>query len=519
MDDEMMPNNSEQKKLELFDDVFDPNRENRLCVSLSDIHLTDGSVGLQNLGIENWEAFYVGLSARCKRNDIKEVTFILDGDVVDMIRSSKWAENEIYPWQRDQAKEFSRIVNEIIQDIVEKKHKNFFQWLQELPQNLERDTHVKADDVKIVILLGNHDKELYCDQKALTYFYEKGLGKPLDKISDEERHWLGRMYGDETMFADKTIAPYFPFYYGDRGFRFFTTHGHWRDNDNSRKIKAAEGLPGWSSADGWQNEVWQQLKFSPFFLPCFGDTVAAGVLSTFICKVKTRLLEHGYHDKRLMTILDELDLYRPTYKALTRIIDETNSMRAKKCDHTAIQIIENTLFECVIDWLSWDFTYESSPLLRRLGLKIAKCILKLMKLIGFGLEIKSMVTLVKMMMPGGDLDKGIPFEVLQGFPAFLPEYREYGFQIHGEGHTHQPLEEEPRFDTKNPTTYINFGTWRDQIIGRKNSGYRRRGVLRVFYILDLKGNNDVTTEGERTFNYYTDDIIKWSDKSDALSER
>ena len=61
-------------------------------------------------------------------------------------------------------------------------------------------------------------------------------------------------------------------------FRFFTTHGQWRDANNCRQIKAQNGKPGWKAANGWRLKTWQQLKFSPFIEPCFGDTVAAGVL-------------------------------------------------------------------------------------------------------------------------------------------------------------------------------------------------------------------------------------------------
>ena len=49
-------------------------------------------MGFQNLGKEIWGSFYTGISARCRRYAIHELTFVLDGDVVDMIRTSKWAE-------------------------------------------------------------------------------------------------------------------------------------------------------------------------------------------------------------------------------------------------------------------------------------------------------------------------------------------------------------------------------------------------------------------------------------------
>ena len=491
-----MKHQSESKKLDFITNNLTIDRPNRLCVSLSDLHLTDGSVGFQNLGIHTWNAFHDGIVARCKRYSIKEFTFVLDGDVVDMIRTDKWARKGIYPWQRDKD-EFSQTINELIREIVDVQHKEFFDWLKALPVNLEKLASIKT---KIVVLLGNHDKELLCDQKALAYFYEHGLGRPLSDINDDERREIGRMYGDEEKFIDKTTAPYLPFYYGDTGFRFFTTHGHWRDKENSRMVKAENGLPSWSAKDGWAIEKWKKLKFSPFLLPCFGDSVAAGVLSTFIYKTKKQLKECGYDDDRLNSILDE-----------------TRSMRKDNSGYAAIQIIETTLYNCIIDWLSWNFTYETSPFLRRILLSIVKFILKLMKFLNIGLEIKSIAVLVKYLMPAHGED--LTLKDMRAFPAFMPEYEHYGFQIHGEGHTHIPWEEDPNFNRKKPSTYINFGTWRDQIVGRKNIGFRRRSILRAFFILDLKDETKGAEEGARSFNYYTDDIISWSDKSDNFSRK
>jgi hypothetical protein len=246
-------------------------RRNRLCVCVSDIHLTDGTVGYQNLGKFIWDRFYNSLVKRCIDYRVNEVLFVLDGDIVDMIRSSRWAENGIYPWERDREQEFSQVVNQIIKEIVEDKHKDFFETLSGLAKRLESDVSgIVADKVKIVITVGNHDKELFCDQKALTYFYDKGLGIKIRDIKLEERQAIGRMYGDETMFEDLSTAPYLPFHYGDTGFRFFTTHGQWRDKANSREIGQENNSPGWSAAGGWSIEKWQKLRYSPFFLPCFG---------------------------------------------------------------------------------------------------------------------------------------------------------------------------------------------------------------------------------------------------------
>ena len=508
----------EQLKLE----VNEPpeHRGNRLCVCVSDIHLTDGTVGFQNLSNASWNSFFDTIKQRCIRYHIDELVFVLDGDIVDMIRSSKWAAHEppVYPWERDRKEEFSAILNSIIKDIVENKHSYFFHWLRELENKLRQESQLSAIRAKVVLTIGNHDKELLCVPETLRYFYEKALGRPVINIPDEERRMIGRMYGDESMFLDPHLAPYLPFYYGDTGFRFFTTHGHWRDEANCSRIRAQDNKPAWKTANGWQIETWQQLKFSPFFEPCFGDSVAAGVLSTFIYKTKKRLDDANCHDPRLDSILDELDLYRPTYLAVNRILEEVDRMRAQQKDQKMINIIEDTLYECIIDWLSWDFTYQSSPPIRRKGLKFAKRTLEIMKSIGHRLEIKSIAGLMRILAFLDSLQKPtVKLSTLKKFPSFLPEYRHYNFQIHGEGHTHQPLQEEPDLGLDRPTTYINFGTWRDQVIPRKKNGYRRRGVLRALFILDIINYNEKTKISmPRTFDYFVEDIVHWSDTKDAL---
>ena len=505
------------KDQELEVNIPPDNRGNRLCVSISDIHLTDGTVGFQNLNNDTWDAFYDAIKQRCIRYDINELVLVLDGDIVDMIRSSKWVQAKIYPWERERTAEFSAVVNDIIKDIVEVQHKFFFNWLKTLESKLKQGVATSEFEVKIIVLLGNHDKELFCDQAALKYFYETGLGQEVSQISEQERRTLGRMYGDETLFLDINQAPYLPFYYGDTGFRFFTTHGQWRDANNCRHIKAQNGKPGWKAANGWRLETWQQLKFSPFIEPCFGDTVAAGVLSTFIYKVKEKLAEIHYDNPRLISILDELDLYRPTYAAFNRILEEAASMRNKKQESKIIAIIEDTLYDCIIDWLSWDFTYQSSTTLRRIGLKLAKRILESMKSVGHGLEIKTISLLMQILTFSDSQHKpGVSLAKMKKFPSFMPVYRHYKFQIHGEGHTHSPQQEEPNIKADHPTTYINFGTWRDQIIPRKGSGYRRRSVLRALFILDIIDNKKEIEP--RTVEYFVADIVHWGDNKDALDE-
>jgi hypothetical protein len=66
-------------------------RGNSLCVSICDIHLTDGTVGFQNLSNNTWDAFYDTIKQRRIRY---ELVLVLDGDIIDMIRSSNWTKTK-----------------------------------------------------------------------------------------------------------------------------------------------------------------------------------------------------------------------------------------------------------------------------------------------------------------------------------------------------------------------------------------------------------------------------------------
>ena len=96
------------------------------------------------------------LLQRCITYYINELVLVLDGDIVDMIRSGKWAEKGVYPWERERTEDFSNVVNAIIKDIIEVKHSSFFEWLKDLEANLKRDTkklrrQAAFEKLKIVI--------------------------------------------------------------------------------------------------------------------------------------------------------------------------------------------------------------------------------------------------------------------------------------------------------------------------------------------------------------------------------
>lgn len=534
-----------------FSKPDDEHRPNRMCICFSDVHFTDGTVGNQSGEAVVWENVFDRIKDLCVRHEIRELYLVLAGDVADMIRTAQWAKHGVYPWDRTDPK-FEFVLREIMQGIIDQHNKGpgpcepagFFYWLKRLKIDLEnyraKDKGSQVAKIQTLVLLGNHDKEIFADDESLKLFYEACLGQPVAKLPADYRRWIGEMYfGDKNRYDDPASVPWLPFYWGDKGFRLFLTHGQWRDEDNSRRIDSdsASGRPGWQVSDGWNLDTWRKLQYAPFTEPCFGDTVAAGVLSGFIYRASEKLekLPAKTDDEkkeiaRLVRILGELDLYRPTYAAVGRIIVETWRLRQAGAGGAAARnIIEQELRDSVRQWLSWDFTYQSARPVLRLGLKFAKLVLTVMKLLGARIELvfiylvmRGMAKLKQGLFRTGDAPS---YSEMLAFPGFLPQYREYGFRIHGEGHTHIPLQEELYFkEPEQPSehksyTYINFGAWRDSIVTAMKRKYRRRGVGRALCVLDLLPDPACAEEehrDDRRFAYWVEDILTWSDNMDRL---
>ncbi len=430
-----------------FADPDDENRKNRLCICFSDVHFTDGTVGNQGADAVVWENVFETIVDNCVDYEIEELTLVLVGDVVDMIRTARWSEAGVYPWQRDDPK-FKETLRGIMEGIVEQYAQamsannmcSFFHLLRDLPNKLKqygfRGKKSQVKSIRTLVLLGNHDKEIFADDETLKMFYEKCLGQPIDnhsdnRLSDDYRRWVGKMYfDDETKYLDpeRKSVPWLPFYWADWGFRLFVTHGQWRDQDNSRRIQGATTDTSWQVNDGWQLKRWQNIGFAPFTEACFGDTVAAGVLSGFIYRSKLKLKALPVKSPveqqeltRLLQILDELDLYRPTSAAVKRIIQET--WRLRRADHklaAATGIIDGELLDSIHSWLGWDFTLTSAVPTIGWILRIAKPIISVLKLLGVRIELGFLYAVMSLMAWWQQRQQNAPsYDDNEGFPGFL----------------------------------------------------------------------------------------------------
>ncbi len=524
--------------LEEIDNPGDPRRPSRLCVCFSDIHCTDRTVGQQSSDDVVWLEVFTRIRRLCHEHGIEQLYLVLDGDIADMIRTAVWTDpgasgrrpssesQSVYPWQREHP-EFKTRLRWIMEGIIRhhasppegrEKQGGFFHHLVETRKSLENE----GTSVRVLPLLGNHDKEILADTDTLRLFYERCLGMKPERIDPDYRDWVGRQYGRD--FSDPASLPWLPFYWADRGFRIFATHGQWRDPDNHRAISKQGNRPGWNNRDGWQPETWREMDYRPFTAPCFGDTVAAGVLSGFIWKTKQRLdtlqttsppLTLQKEIDRIRKILDELDLYRPSYAAIARILKEVKRLRRSGDDSEAkaiIDILETGLYEAISGWLSWPFTYASVSVGRGIFLRLARFIITTRRLAG-PMKLRGIYLLVRLlhlMRQWFQHDEGPSRRQITKFPAFLPNYRDQGFRLHIEGHTHIPLQMDLDLDEAKNRTYINLGTWRHRILKKKIGSYRRRGVGRMLCILDLPDSQG------RRFAYWVQDFIRWGSQLDQL---
>jgi hypothetical protein len=465
---------------------------NRLCVLISDIHCTDCTVGNQTASETDWQVFFEQLeftiSARScdkelqalpSRESIDELILILNGDIIDLIRTSRWAEAGVYPWHRDDPR-FEQTVLAIMQRIVEihalpcgndsdQPYSGFFYWMR---RSLDR-LRAAGIEVTVVPIVGNHDKELQVVPAARKLFYEQCLGVTAEQIPARYRHWVAQQMGT----PEDDPYPVLPFYVADPGLRLLATHGQWRDSDNSR------ATANWKIGDGWQPGAWRKEQYRAFTAPCFGDTVAAGMLSHFIWNAARHINPDLKGASRLCNLLDEMDLYRPSVGAVVRLLQESRRLAMR---FPEAQGLHDTMLDCFRDslraWLGHEETWNAASGTTWLGLHVLDTFTRLR---WYWIDMALMRLMARMQEPEQDISD----RALMALPAFQRGCRLLGLRLHVEGHTHVALDADLQFprprEGRNNYTYVNLGAWRDAIVPKRNRGFRRRGVGRALFIFDF----------------------------------
>lgn len=489
-------------------------QDKRVCVAISDIHCTDCTVGNQTGDAEDWRRLFAEIAATAA--DAGELLILLNGDIADLIRTDVWHCAGVYPWQRDHP-QFPALVGRIMDGIVARHATpggfyadasgegtdGFFVQLHACLNRI-RASHPGLV-VRIIPIVGNHDKELMAVADARRRFYRDCLGWPDGEPDGIIADWIAAQYGR------RDNPPLMPFYFGDTGWQLFATHGQWRDDTNSRNCA------GWRGSMGWQPALWRQQGYLPFTAPCFGDTVASCLLSGFIHDAKAGLAALDANVAaldavavgRFQTILDELDLYRPAAAGMVRILQEARRQRSTGVAHEIIDVIVDTLHDSLRRWLAQPFAHDAAPPRFRYAF---------MPLLGLAsrLRLESVLLWVLQWVAHRQAPEAtVGLADLLALPAFQTAYRELGFRLHVEGHTHIALEAELQFDQPvfNPNyTYVNLGAWRSQLVVKDNTDnrFRRRGIGRALFIIDEPGG------ASRQQRYFALDLLRWGGHHDDM---
>jgi len=491
-------------------------QRNRLCVLISDVHCTDCTVGNQTASETDWRLFFDQVEfAVCNPGEkaqiseeqrVDELLLILNGDILDLIRSAKWAQADVYPWQRDDPR-FAEIVLAIMHDIVDihararppnSKHhySGFFYWMRKSLDTLRAQNIA----VTIVPIVGNHDKELQVVPAARRIFYEECLGLGKLDIADSYRAWVAAQLG----VSPDDPYPCMPFYFADSGLRLLATHGQWRDADNARATSR------WDLCKGWAPQQWREEQYQAFSEPCFGDTVAAAMLSRFIWSTHESIDMTMPGAAHIYKLLHEMDLYRPSVAAVVRLLRESRHLARCLPQASGLHDIVLRCFrESLRSWLGHSATWECAWGSTKIGLIVLSC---LSRLRWHWLDM----LLMRLMARAQEPESSISTCKLLALPAFKREYRALGLRLHVEGHTHAALAVDLQFPQtrmgRNNYTYINLGAWRDTIFLKRNRGHRKRGIGRALFIFDLarlskKMPND-------SYRFYVRDMTSWGDRLD-----
>ncbi|MDD5059367.1 MAG: metallophosphoesterase [Sideroxydans sp.] len=478
----------------------------RVAVLLSDIHCTDCSVGNQTADETDWETFFRELEMMLVDSipaaGGSEVLLVLNGDVADLLRSGQWTENNVYPWQNDKP-EFKPIVLGIMREIV-RRHSGepgdhphtsgFFFYLRKMVKAL-RD---KTANVSLIPIAGNHDKTLQGVPEAREIFYRQCLGLEAGDFAPAYRDWVATQMGSDPA----EVWPLLPFYFAAPHLRLFATHGHWRDDTNSGTTRL------WHAGKGWQPQLWQQEQFRAFHAPCFGDTIASGLLSGFIWNTERAIKREVGADaqrSRILNVLREMDLYRPAVSAIVRLLDEAGKLDRRDPDARQLyQTVIDQFRNSLQSWLDHPETFATAPALTKIQLHAIRFFHRL-HWNGFD------TFLLKAMMAASDSDSEPAYATL---PAFLAAYRPLGFKLHVEGHTHLAMEADllyrhPR-ENRN-YTYVNLGAWRNRIVQKVGkAGYRRRSTGRALIVR----SSAVPDQSGNRFGFTLRDISSWGDDLD-----
>jgi len=126
---------------------------------ISDIHLTDGTSG-ETMNYKAFNIYKNNLQNLLEKSDDEdtELTIVLLGDILDLIRSEVWLENKIRPWEDFSEQNYFDTIDKITNNIIENNSDTCNVFC-----DLKNNMYVRGNKIKVNIyyMVGNHDWMFY----------------------------------------------------------------------------------------------------------------------------------------------------------------------------------------------------------------------------------------------------------------------------------------------------------------------------------------------------------------------
>ncbi|MBW2018366.1 MAG: metallophosphoesterase, partial [Deltaproteobacteria bacterium] len=213
-----------------------------MLVAISDIHFVDGTAGEHNLPFSAFNSVFLSdICALASEKDAKEVKVLLLGDIVDLIRSTKWfdVKPEDRPWGKRglsdiptprkrsvTEKQCLKILGEASQRSLEKENP---------PSSLPKDTVLYKNwkTFKLFRELGSHLSESCGREIPVEVIYIPGnhdrLCNLYPSVRDAIRQALGVSVTKDTVEGDPSAEWWYRSNYFDETHGVYARHGHQYD--------------------------------------------------------------------------------------------------------------------------------------------------------------------------------------------------------------------------------------------------------------------------------------------------
>lgn len=411
-----------------------------MLVIISDLHLTDGTSG-QTIKAGAFRAFRerlrdIAYDASWRKNGkyepIKELHVVLLGDILDIIRSSKWGDSpaDVRPWGNVNDPRFAAIVQQISDGIL-RNNADSLAVLKSLtdprvitvpPATAEGSVAVVSRDpaarervpvrVQTYYLVGNHD-----------WFYYVS-GKPFDSLRQSVVNAIGLVNDPKAGFPhDPALWPTLMDVY--RSHRVFARHGDIFDAFNFEKKRDASSL---------------------------GDAIVIELLNRFPSAVKTAMGDRL--SQECLLGLREIDNVRP----LLIIPMWLDGLLRKTCSDEQSSRIKEIWDDLADRFLNVPFVKQHQSIWHPFG-SITELEWGLKFSRGVSLANLSKLTSWARKRLGGSIEGAFYPNVFgeQAFQNLSADYVVYG-------HTHHyeivPLRSYRQNGAYEDQIYINSGTWR-----------------------------------------------------------